>query len=116
MKTTPCIVNNIIFLDLFADLWWYQSRKLEFYFWLRLLYKFFLSGGVTLVFFAIFFFHVWIASRYLVLNPPDEVPNDLDKRRQFQRFADVFMSGSVKVYTPISLPWPYLSPSPMVDI
>jgi len=92
-----------IFLDLFVDLWWYQSLKLEAYFWLRLLYKFFLSGGVTLVFFAIFFFHFWIASRYLGLNPPDEVLNNLDKRRRFQRFADVFMSGSVKVYTPISL-------------
>ncbi len=92
-----------IFLDLFVDLWWYQSLKLEAYFWLRLLYKFFLSGGVTLAFFAIIFFHFWIASRYLGLNPPDEILDNLDKRRRFQSFADVFMSGSVKVYTPISL-------------
>ncbi len=97
------VAFHFIFLDLFVDLWWYQSLKLEAYFWLRLLYKFFLSGGVTLAFFAIFFFHFWIASRYLGLNPPDEVLNNLDKRRRFQRFADVFMSGSVKVYTPISL-------------
>jgi uncharacterized membrane protein (UPF0182 family) len=92
-----------IFLDLFVDLWWYQSLKLGAYFWLRLLYKFFLSGGVTLAFFAIFFFHFWIASRYLGLNPPDEVLDNIDKRRRFHRFADVFMSGSVKVYTPVSL-------------
>ena len=92
-----------IFLDLFVDLWWFQSLKQEPYFWLRLLYRFFLSGGVTLFFFLIFFFHFWIASRYLGLNPPDEILNDLDKRRRFQRFADVFMSGSVRVYTPISL-------------
>jgi len=97
------VAFHFIFLDLFVDLWWYQSLKLESYFWLRLLYKFFLSGGVTLAFFAIFFFHFWIASRYLGLNPPDEVINNSDKRRRFQRFADVFMSGSVKVYTPISL-------------
>ena len=97
------VAFHFIFLDLFVDLWWYQSLKLEFYFWLRLLYKFFLSGGVTLVFFAIFFFHFWIASRYLGLNPPDDVLYNDDKRRRFQRFADVFMSGSVKVYTPISL-------------
>src|SRR5664280_1359257 len=94
---------HFIFLDLFVDLWCYQSLKLEPYFWLRLLYKFFISGGVTLMFFAIFFFHFWIASRYLGLNPPDEVLDNLDKRRRFQRFADVFMNGSVKVYTPISL-------------
>ncbi|MDD5266544.1 MAG: UPF0182 family protein [Methylococcales bacterium] len=97
------VAFHFIFLDLFVDLWWYQSLKLEFYFWLRLLYKFFLAGGVTLVFFAIFFFHFWIASRYLGLNPPDDVLENDDKRRRFQRFADVFMSGSVKVYTPISL-------------
>ncbi|MDO9049481.1 MAG: UPF0182 family protein [Methylobacter sp.] len=92
-----------IFLDLFVDLWWYESLKLEAYFWLRLLYKFFLSGGVTLAFFAIFFFHFWIASRYLGLNPPDEILGNLDKRRRFQRFADTFMNGSAAVYTPISL-------------
>ncbi|MDO9106746.1 MAG: UPF0182 family protein [Methylovulum sp.] len=92
-----------IFLDLFVDLWWFQSLKLEAYFWLKLLYKFFLSGGVTLVFFVIFFAHFWIASRYLGLNPPDEVFDNMVKRRRFQRFADVFMNGSVKIYTPISL-------------
>lgn len=92
-----------IFLDLFVDLWWFQSLKQEPYFWLRLLYRFFLSGGVTLAFFLIFFFHFWIASRYLGLNPPDEVLSDLDKRRRFQRFAEIFMGDSVKIYTPISL-------------
>ncbi|MDD1626548.1 MAG: UPF0182 family protein [Methylococcaceae bacterium] len=97
------VAFHFIFLDLFVDLWWFQSLKLEPYFWLRLLYKFFISGGVTLVFFAIFFFHFWIASRYLGLNPPDEVLDNLDKRRRFQRFADIFMNGSVKVYTPISI-------------
>ncbi|MGZ8191336.1 MAG: UPF0182 family protein [Methylococcaceae bacterium] len=92
-----------IFLELFIDLWWFQSLKLEAYFWLRLLYRFFLSGAVTLAFFAIFFFHFWVASRYLGLNPPDEVRDNADKRRRFQRFADVFMNGTVKIYTPISL-------------
>ena len=96
------VAFHFIFLDLFVDLWWYQSLKLESYFWLRLLYKYFLSGAVTLTFFAIFFFHFWLASRYLGLSPPDDVLNNLDKRRRFQRFSDVFMSGSIKVYTPIS--------------
>ena len=77
--------------------------KFESYFWLQLLYRFFLSGGVTLFFFFSFFFHFWIASRYLGLNPPDEILHNPDKRRLFQRFADTFTSGSVKVYTPIPL-------------
>jgi uncharacterized membrane protein (UPF0182 family) len=97
------IAFHFIFLDLFVDLWWYESLKLETYFWLKLLYKFFLSGGVTLAFFAIFFFHFWVASRYLGLNPPDEILSNIDKRRRFQSFADTFMNGSAKIYTPISL-------------
>ncbi len=91
------------FLDLFVVLWWFRSLKLEGYFWLRLLYKFILSGGITLLFFGIFYFHFWIASRYLGLNPPDDVLLDADKRQRFQRFAEVFMDGSAKVYTPLSL-------------
>jgi uncharacterized membrane protein (UPF0182 family) len=92
-----------IFLDLLVDLWWFSSLELEGYFWLKLLYRFILSGGVTVAFFAIFFFHFWIASRYLGLNPPDEVLLDSDKRKRFQNFSDVFMEGSTKVYTPLSL-------------
>lgn len=91
-----------IFLELLVDLWWFRSLELEGYYWLRLLYRFILSGGVTFIFFAIFYFHFWIASRYLGLNPPDEVLLDVDKRQRFQRFADVFMDGSAKVYTPLS--------------
>ena len=91
-----------VFLDLLVDLWWFRSLELESYFWLRLLYKFILSGGITLLFFGIFYFHFWVASRYLGLNPPDDVLLDADKRQRFQRFAEVFMDGSAKVYTPLS--------------
>jgi len=92
-----------VFLDLFVDLWWFRSLEMEAYYWLRLLYRFIFSGGVTLLFFGIFYFHFWIASRYLGLNPPDEILLDADKRRRFQRFSEVFMEGSAKVYTPLSL-------------
>ncbi|MDD2759122.1 MAG: UPF0182 family protein [Methylomonas sp.] len=91
-----------VFLDFFVDLWWFRSLEFEAYFWLRLLYRFIFSGAVTLFFFSIFQFHFWIASRYLGLNPPDEVWLDDKKRRRFQRFADVFFYGSAKVYTPVS--------------
>ncbi|GAB6140081.1 UPF0182 family protein [Methylosoma difficile] len=92
-----------VFLDLFVDLWWFQSLKLEAYFWLKLLYKFFLSGGVTLAFFTIFFFHFWIASSYLGLNPPEEVRENPNKLKRFHRLANVFIEGSAKIYTPVSL-------------
>jgi len=87
------IAFHFIFLDLFVDLWWFQSLKLEVYFWQRLLYKFFLSGGVTLFFFAIFFFHFWISSRYLGISATTETNINEDRRIKFQRFANVFMNG-----------------------
>lgn len=92
-----------VFLDFFVDLWWFRSLEFEPYFWLRLLYRFIFSGAVTVFFFAVFMFHFWIASRYLGLNPPDEVLLDDGKRKRFQRFAEIFMSGSTKIYTPVSL-------------
>jgi hypothetical protein len=58
---------------------------------------------VTLFFFVIFFLHFWIASRYLGLNPPDDIIDNVAKRLRFQRIADIFMQWSVKIYTPISL-------------
>jgi uncharacterized membrane protein (UPF0182 family) len=92
-----------VFIDLFVDLWWFRSVGFEGYYWLRLLYRFFLSGGVTVFFFTIFFFHFWIASRYLGLNTEDGVMLDLDKKENSRRIADLFMAGSLRVYVPLSL-------------
>lgn len=97
------VAFHYVFLDLLVDLWWFKSLKLEYYFWLRLLYKFFIFGGVTLFFFVIFFLHFWIASRYLGLNPPDDIIDNVAKRLRFQRIADLFMNWSARIYTPISL-------------
>lgn len=97
------VAFHFIFLDFFVDWWWFQSLKLEHYFWLRILYKFLLSGAVTVFFFTVFFFHFWIASRYLGLNPREDVLANFDKNASFQKFSERFLYGSVKVYTPISL-------------
>ena len=97
------VAFHFIFLDLFVDWWWFESLNFESYFWLKLLYKFFLSGGVTLAFFTIFFLHFWIASGFLGLNPPQDVLDNQEKKQVFQKLADTFISRSGKVYTPISL-------------
>ncbi len=97
------VAFHFIFLDLFVDFWWYQSLKLSHYFWLRILYKFILSGAVTLFFFTIFFLHFWVASRYLGLNPQEEVLSNFEQNAKFQKFSERFLYGSVKIYTPISL-------------
>jgi uncharacterized protein len=101
--TIVYVAFHFIFLDLLVDLWWFQSLKLEPYFWLRLLYRFILSGGATLLFFSLFYFNFWIASRYFSVNPASEAHGKLAKRRLFQRFAEIFTSGSVMIYTPIPL-------------
>jgi len=91
-----------IFLDLFVDLWWFQSLKLESYFWLKLLYKFFLSGAVTLVFLSSFFPFLDCVQLFR-FEPAGRCPENLVARNRFQRMANVFTSGSIKIYTPISL-------------
>lgn len=92
-----------VFLDLIVDYWWFQALQYEGYFWLRLLYRFFLSGTVTAIFFSIFFLHFWLAARYLGFNPNQEMLQDPSKRKRFERLADLFMSLSIKFSTPVAL-------------
>jgi uncharacterized membrane protein (UPF0182 family) len=92
-----------VFLNFFVDLWWFESLDFEGYFWLKTLYRFIFFVLVTVFFFAIFLFHFRIASRYLGLNPPDEVLMDDKQRRSYQILVDMFMTGSTKIYTPVSL-------------
>lgn len=92
-----------VFLDLIVDYWWFQDLGYTGYFWLRLLYRFFLSGGVTIFFFSIFFFHFWLAARFLGLNPRQEVLKDPLRRERFKRFADLFIGQSMAVSTVVAL-------------
>lgn len=92
-----------VFLDLIVDYWWFQALRLEGYFWLRLLYRFFLSGAVTAIFFSIFFLHFWLAARYLGFTPDHEVLQDPSKRKRFDRLANLFMRLSLKFSTPVAL-------------
>lgn len=97
------IALYFVFIDLFVDLWWFRSLQLGNYFWLRLLYRFFFSGGVTIAFFCIFFLHFWIASRYLGINTAEELILDTVKRKRIQKISEAFKNGSVKLFTPVSL-------------
>lgn len=97
------IALYFVFIDLFVDLWWFRSLQLGNYFWLRLLYRFFFSGGVTIAFFCIFFLHFWIASHYLGINTADELILDTAKRKRIQKISEAFKNGSTKLFTPVSL-------------
>ncbi|MEE9396310.1 MAG: UPF0182 family protein [Methylococcales bacterium] len=88
------IAFYFVFLDLVVDFWWFTSLNFEGYFWLRLLYRYFISGGITLLFFLIFFLNFWFASRFLGLSDdPAESPGLIKK----------FQSGALDVYTLLSV-------------
>lgn len=103
----------LIFLDLFVDLWWFRSANFEGYFWLRFLYQYLMPSGITIFFFTIFFFHFWIASRYLSFNNVEddalyfniayEQQVMINKKKKYQQIVDLFMAGSLWIYTPLSL-------------
>ncbi|MCX8049974.1 MAG: UPF0182 family protein [Methylohalobius sp.] len=78
------------------DLWWFFSLNFGGYFWLRLLYRYILSGGVTLGFFALFFANFWVASRYLGVYSRPKTKGRLKLLHRFQ-------TGAMEVYAPLSL-------------
>ncbi|WP_286293450.1 UPF0182 family protein [Methylomarinovum tepidoasis] len=88
------LVLGILFSHFLIDLWWYLSLNFGGYFWLRLLYRYILAGGVTLFFFILFFTNFWIASRYLGRNARGRVSNG---------WIHKFQTGAMEVYTPLSL-------------
>lgn len=88
-----------IFLDLIVDLWWYRSLDYENYFWLRVLYRYFISGGVTLIFFLVFFLNFWVASNYLGLSDSNLEAKNPKSKNLIQKFQ----SGALDVYLVLSL-------------
>lgn len=92
-----------LFLELMVDLWWFRSLNYEGYFWLRLLYRYFISGGVTLGFFLIFFVNFWVASRYLGVTRSSTIHGSVGDRKQTRSLIARFQSGALDVYSIISL-------------
>ncbi len=90
-------IFQIVFLDFFVELWWFQSLQYGGYFLLRQFYRFIIGGGLTLVLFLLFFFHFWIASSYLGFNRESILKPRLKRTLRF------FQSKSLKFYTPLAL-------------
>ena len=97
------IAFYFLFLDLVVDFWWFRSLQYEGYFWLRLLYRHFISGGITLLFFLIFFINFWVASRYLGVTRSTVVEGSITQRKQSRSLVAKFQSGALDVYSIISL-------------
>ena len=97
------LVSSFLTIDTLIDYWWFNSLGYAFYFSQRLFYRYLVFLGVTTLFFFIFFFNFWIASRYLGTSstPPED-----SKTRSIKAYRDVlqmFRTGSMSVYTPLSL-------------
>jgi uncharacterized membrane protein (UPF0182 family) len=101
--TALAVAAGVLLTDFLVDYWWFSSLEYEEYFWLRLLYRYIFSGGVTLFLFLIFFLNFWAASRYLGVDQEAfaYLTQDDDKRRR--KLLQLFQSGSLQVYTPLSL-------------
>lgn len=94
---------GILFTDLIVDFWWHSEMGLGGFFWLKLLYRYILSGVVTVFFFLIFFLNFWAASRYLGTDANSFARLGRDEGSRRRQWLDLFQTGSMKVYVPLSL-------------
>ena len=94
------VLFSFQFNDFFIDLWWFRSLSLESYFYMRLLYRYVIFSLVTLLFFLIFFFNFFVASRYLGSSYPSVNGTEAKTENKLIR---MFRKGSLKIYTPLSL-------------
>jgi len=86
-----------------VDLWWFRSLGYEFYYWQRLLYRYVIFGVVTLLFFLIFFLNFRVASRHLGSTVPPTSGARPSSIRAYSDLLRLFRTGSMWVYTPLSL-------------
>jgi uncharacterized membrane protein (UPF0182 family) len=98
------VLFNFIFLDFFVNLWWFASKELQGYFLLRIVYRYLVFLCILFFFFLIFFSNFWFASRYLGhgVGPGACPPDDPDCGKRRRKMREMFQSGSMKVYTPLS--------------
>ncbi len=89
-----------VFLEIVVDFWWFRSLNFEGYFWLKLLYRYIISGGVTLLFFLVFFINFWIGSRFLGLQ---RERSGQKKQEVEETLLSKFQTGALEVYIPLSL-------------
>lgn len=101
--TLLAVLAGVALTDFLVNYWWFGSLEYEDYFWLRLLYRYIFSGGVTLFFFLIFFLNFWAASRYLGIDQEGFASLTKADTRRRQKLLQLFQSGSLRVYTPLSL-------------
>ena len=97
------IALGVSLTNFLVDYWWFSSLDYGSYFWLRALYRYIFSGGVTIFFFLIFFMNFWAASRHLGVDQNAFSTLGRESGRQYRKLLNLFQSGSMQVYIPVSL-------------
>lgn len=98
------LISGILLTHFLVDLWWFKALNFEPYFWLRFLYRYILSGGVTLFFFLVFFLNFWAASGYLGVDETEfSLLAQSPKGKGYRRLLHDFQTGSMQVYLPLSV-------------
>jgi len=98
------LLSSLAAADYLVDLWWFHSLNYEFYYWQRLLYRYAIFGGVTLIFFLIFWLNFWVASHHLGASPPPLSAGMKPMSLQtYKHLLKLFRTGSMWVYTPLSV-------------
>ena len=90
-------------INYMVNYWWFDSLGYAFYFMQRLLYRYMVFLFVTALFFGIFFFNFWIASRYLGASGPPTDDSKTSSKESYRKVLRMFRTGSMRVYTPLSL-------------
>ncbi len=85
-----------------VDIWWFNSVGYEAYFWQRALYRYAVLGSVSLFFFLLFFLNFWVASRFLGAAVPGKTATDASLK-SYRHLLRAFRTGSMWVYTPLSI-------------
>ena len=97
------LVSSLLTVDFMVDYWWFDSLGYAFYFIQRLSYRYLVLVGVTTLFFGIFFFNFWIASRYLGTGSPPPENAKTQSKETYRKVLRMFRTGSMSLYTPLSL-------------
>jgi len=98
-----------------VDFWWFSSLGYDFYFVQRLLYRYVVFFGVTVLFFLIFFLNFWVASRFLGTTAPPVSRAQGAPRQVYKDILEMFKTGSMWVYTPLSLVLAVLIAQPLFE-
>ncbi|MDR3555825.1 MAG: UPF0182 family protein [Syntrophobacteraceae bacterium] len=96
------VAISLFFTDFLVDIWWFNSLGYELYFWQRVLYKYAVFSSVFICFFLIFFLNFRIASRFLGTSPSAQKSTP-DSLAAYQRLLHGFRTGSLWIYTPLSM-------------